>query len=123
MKRIQWASKADGAQGRAGLGKANQQLRSALGAKSSRRISHISARGLPPQFTGRSLGVDETAGRRPLSIMQQTADSRPSGRALEQYLAELVDEFDRLPLTHRRRPDLARRIRAVEAEIDARQPL
>lgn len=44
-------------------------------------------------------------------------------RSLEQYLAELLSEFDSLPLTHRRRPDLARRIRSVEAEIDARQPL
>ncbi len=44
-------------------------------------------------------------------------------RSLEQYLAELVDRFDALPLQDRGRADLARRIREVEAEIDARSTL
>jgi hypothetical protein len=44
-------------------------------------------------------------------------------RSLEQYLAELVEQFKSLPLTSRLRPKLAQRIRQVEEEIDARQPL
>ena len=44
-------------------------------------------------------------------------------RSLEQYLAELIGRFDALRLDDRRRPDLAQRIREVEAEIDARSPL
>jgi len=44
-------------------------------------------------------------------------------RSLEQYLDELVARFDALPLQDRRRADLARRIREVEAEIDGRSGL
>lgn len=41
-------------------------------------------------------------------------------RSLEAYLADLQDQFDRLPLTSPARGAVASRIRAVEAEIDAR---
>lgn len=47
----------------------------------------------------------------------------PPLRSLEQYLDEASAEFRRLPLTHPRRPALALRIRAIEIELDARQPL
>lgn len=41
-------------------------------------------------------------------------------RSLETYLAELNDQFERLPLQSVARGPLAARIRQVEAEIDAR---
>lgn len=44
-------------------------------------------------------------------------------RSLEQYLAELREQFDALPMTSPARGALANRIRQVEAEIDAREPL
>lgn len=43
-------------------------------------------------------------------------------RSLEAYLDELQSQFDRLPLTSPARGAVASRIRAVEAEIDARSP-
>ena len=45
-------------------------------------------------------------------------------RSLEEYLAELVDRYEALPLTHySARGKLATRIRQVEAEINARSGL
>lgn len=44
-------------------------------------------------------------------------------RSLAQYLAELQEQFDALPLTSPARGALAARIRQVEAEIDARESL
>lgn len=44
-------------------------------------------------------------------------------RSLEQYLAELMQRFQALPLDDEARPGLARRIREVEVEIDARSGL
>jgi hypothetical protein len=58
--------------------------------------------------------------------MMEDADRRSLDaprRSLDQYLAELVERFDALPLQDGRRADLARRIRELEAEIDARSGL
>ena len=44
----------------------------------------------------------------------------PLARSLEEALAELGEKFDRLRIDDRRRPDLARRIRILQDELDAR---
>lgn len=44
-------------------------------------------------------------------------------RTLEQTLWDLVEAYEALPMTDPKRGDLARRIREVEAAIDARQEL
>ena len=44
----------------------------------------------------------------------------PRARSLEEALAELGEKFDRLRIDDRRRPDLARRIRILQDELDAR---
>lgn len=41
-------------------------------------------------------------------------------RSLQQYLDELVEQYDRLPMQSPARGELASRIRQVETEIDAR---
>jgi hypothetical protein len=67
-----------------------------------------------------------------VSELRHKGDTRSGGpfpiqpadnRSLEQYLDELVEQFDRLRLTDRRRGPLAIWIRQVEAEIDARSGL
>ena len=44
----------------------------------------------------------------------------PRVRSLEEALAELGERFDQLRIDDRRRPDLARRIRILQDELDAR---
>ncbi len=44
---------------------------------------------------------------------------RDPARSLEQYLAELVEQMNRLPLNDRRRGRLATRIREIEIQLDA----
>jgi hypothetical protein len=49
-----------------------------------------------------------------------SADARPV-RPLRKFLAELIDQFDALPVTDSRRASVAARIRRVEAEIARRR--
>lgn len=44
-------------------------------------------------------------------------------RSLEDYLADLVEQLKLLPPQSKARPALINRIRQVEAELDARQPI
>lgn len=53
-------------------------------------------------------------------LYPKTLGSHGPLRSLEDYLAELQAQFDRLPLDSKARGPLASRIRQVEAEIDAR---
>ena len=50
-------------------------------------------------------------------------ERHPPVRSLEQYLSELQDEFDRLPLQHPRRGRLAILMREAQDAIDERSPL
>lgn len=50
-------------------------------------------------------------------------DLPPGQPALDLIIADLTEEFDALPLTDRRRPGLAMRIRALEEARDAAAPL
>jgi hypothetical protein len=47
---------------------------------------------------------------------------REKPRTLRQVLADLIAQFDALPIDDRRRCDLVRRIREAEALIDAAVP-
>jgi hypothetical protein len=48
---------------------------------------------------------------------------RSPTRSLEQYLDDLCEQLKRLPMTSRARGPLITKIRQIEAELDARQPL